>query len=105
MTTNCYRFVTVSYFFYYFLQRIAERKPEKQVHLQAGYDIISFNTLVLYPAPISRLNWYGTNFDRDILWDRSNARFTSEIIESGYWGGEPESYLFCTFLSVRLVLC
>jgi len=36
MTTKCYRFVTVLYFFCYFFRRIAEWKPEKQVHLQTG---------------------------------------------------------------------
>ena len=62
MTTKCYGYVTVLYFFYYFLRRIAEWKPKKQVHLQTGYDIISFNTLVLYPTLISRFNLCGMSF-------------------------------------------
>ena len=64
-----------------------------------------FNTLVLYPAPIGLLNWCGTNFDRYILWDRSNALFTSEIIESRYQRCEPKPYLFCPILSVSLAWC
>ena len=103
MLTKCYRFVTVLLLFCYFFTYC-------KMDIQKASALLSriryyFNTLVLYPAPIGLLNWCGTNFDRYILWDRSNARFTSEIIGLGYRGGESKLYLFCTFLSVRLVLC
>jgi len=103
MTTKCYRFVTVLYFFDYFFKYC-------KTEIQKASALLSriryyFNTLVLYPALIGLLNWYGTNFERDILWDRSNARFSSKIIESRYQRGEPKSYLFYLVLSISLALC
>jgi hypothetical protein len=103
MLTKCYRFVTVLFYFCYF-------STYCRMEIQKASALLSriryyFNTLVLYPAPIGLLNWYGTSFDRYILWDRSNARFSSKIIESRYQRGEPKSHLFYLVLSISLALC
>ncbi len=54
MATECYRFVTVLYFFYDFLMYGKAEIQKASAFLSRK--IYYYNTLVLYPVPIGRFN-------------------------------------------------